>query len=599
MSRQRRTRAAISRQGKSAGSSPLEHLILLAAVSWLVYLLIAALCPLFGFERYVSGHFVVRTLHALHLSSDRPIPLVLTAFAAVFGLYLWALRTAVLAGGDRRILPVIVIAAIVFRATLLFTEPIQEVDIYRYMWDGEVVAAGHNPYRYSPQNVAGAAQERQAFPSAEMSGDLAELVSLRSSAPAKATILDRVHHSQYTTVYPPISQAVFAAAAFTTPDDASVFTHLVVMKLWLLLFDLLTLWLVIRLLKIAGRPRGWALAYAWCPLLMKEVANSGHLDSIAVFFATLAVYLTATLFVSTGSSSRRCSLAMLALAAGVGAKLYPIVLAPLLLWVVWRKFGWRAAVLPAVTLGILSGLFVWPMLAGGPAKPQAAERSAPLADLPALPQPESNILPVKSDPAPQGLHVFLRQWEMNDFLFLVVYENLRPTDQLKPYHVAWFSVLPEDLRGKVVESAGPLSKDQERVPFLLTRLLTTGVFLALALTLAWRAARDDDVQSLLQAAFLTLAWFWLLSPTQNPWYWTWALPLLPFARGRAWLAVGGLVLLYYLRFWLEHHWPEPPHGQQTVLGTRYYGEYFFHFVVVVIEYVPWFGCLAYGFWRRR
>ena len=26
-------------------------------------------------------------------------------------------------------------------------------------------------------------------------------------------------------------------------------------------------------------------------------------------------------------------------------------------------------------------------------------------------------------------------------------------------------------------------------------------------------------------AFLVLAWFWLLSPTQNPWYWTWALPL--------------------------------------------------------------------------
>jgi hypothetical protein len=503
---------------------------------------------------------------------------MLVAFAAAFGLYLWALRTAVLAGTDRRLLPVIVIAAVVFRATLLFTEPIQEVDIYRYMWDGDVVAAGHNPYQYSPQNVADAAWDRQRLLANKLPADLAKLVAIRDSAQAKVTILDRVHHRQYTTVYPPISQAVFAVAALSTPDDASVFTHLVVMKFWLLLFDLATLWLVIRLLKLAGRPPGWALAYAWCPLLMKEVANSGHLDSIAIFFATLAVYLTAVMFVSGESSSRRCSLAMIALAAGVGAKLYPIVLAPLLLAIVWRKFGWRAVVVPAVTLGVLSGLFVWPMFAGGPAKSPAVAQSEP----------------------PPGLHVFLRQWEMNDFIFVLICENLRPTDQLKPYHVAWFSVVPEAARAKVVESAGsPLATDEEHVPFLLTRALTSVVFLALALTLAWRAARDDDIESLLQAAFLTVAWFWLLSPTQNPWYWTWALPLLPFARGRAWLAVSGLVLLYYLRFWLEHHWPEPPLGQQTVLGTQYYGEYFFHFVIVMIEYVPWFAALAYGCWRRR
>ena len=605
MSRQRRIRAAISPASRLADSSAAGQLIRLAIASWLVYLLIAALCPLFGFDAYRPQHLVVRTMHALGLSSELPIPLMLTAFAAAFGLYLWALRIAVLGGGDRRMLPVIVIAAVVFRATLLFTEPIQEVDIYRYMWDGEVVAAGHNPYQYSPQNVADAARDRQTAAAVQLPDDLAQLVALRNSARAKATILDRVHHRQYTTVYPPISQAVFAAVAITTPDDSSVFTHLVMMKLWLLLFDLATLWLVIRLLKMAGRPLGWSLAYAWCPLLMKEVANSGHLDSIAVFFATLAVYLTATMYVSTGSSSRRASLAMLALAAGVGAKLYPMVLAPLLLLIVFRKYGWRGVALPALTLGMLSGLFVWPMTARWPANPQAAPRSDPLADLPPLPESEIAGVPVESESPPQGLTVFLRQWEMNDFLFLAVYENLRPTDQLEPYHVAWFSLLPERARASAIASAEsslewtPLAVNEQRLPFLMTRALTTGLFFVIAIVLAWRAARDDHVQSLLQAAFLTVAWFWLLLPTQNPWYWTWALPLLPFARGRAWLAVSGLVLLYYLRFWLERHWPEPPQGgQHTVLGTRYYGAYFFHFVIVAIEYVPWFGFLAYGFWRR-
>ena len=94
--------------------------------------------------------------------------------------------------------------------------------------------------------------------------------------------------------------------------------------------------------------------------------------------------------------------------------------------------------------------------------------------------------------------------------------------------------------------------------------------------------------------FLTIAWFWLLCPTQNPWYWTWALPLLPMARSRVWLAMSGLVLLYYLRFWLSYHWPEQP-----VLGTPYAGIAFFDFVVTWIEYGPWFLCLAIAACFRR
>ena len=52
--------------------------------------------------------------------------------------------------------------------------------------------------------------------------------------------------------------------------------------------------------------------------------------------------------------------------------------------------------------------------------------------------------------------------------------------------------------------------------------------------------------------FLTLAWFWFLSPTQNPWYWCWALPFVPFAKSRVWYLVAMMTLLYYLRFWFGH-----------------------------------------------
>jgi hypothetical protein len=93
----------------------------------------------------------------------------------------------------------------------------------------------------------------------------------------------------------------------------------------------------------------------------------------------------------------------------------------------------------------------------------------------------------------------------------------------------------------------------------------------------------NDAVDWLRAAFLTIAWFWLLLPTLNPWYWTWAMPLLPFARSRAWLALSGLVFVYYLRFWLTYHFAETP-----VLGTRYPGPWFFDYIVTWLEFGPWF-----------
>ena len=80
---------------------------------------------------------------------------------------------------------------------------------------------------------------------------------------------------------------------------------------------------------------------------------------------------------------------------------------------------------------------------------------------------------------------------------------------------------------------------------------------------------------------LSLARFWLTCPTQNPWYWCWVLPFLPFARYRTWYVVAAMTMLYYLRFWLTAHYPDPP-----VLGTPYGGAYFFYFVIAWVEFAP-------------
>jgi hypothetical protein len=550
----------------------------------------------------LSGQF-----HSDAPSTERPIVCLLILLGAAFLVYLIAIRVSATAKQNRALLATIVVSSLAFRVTLLPSTPIQEIDIYRYLWDGIVVSHGISPFRYSPQQVRDASTEQP------LEDDLARLVCYRDSNPVSRTILSHIHYPEVPTVYPPVSQVVFGAAALTTPRSATLQCRLIIMKIWLVAFDMLTLVLVVQLLRVAGRSIGLAVIYGWCPLLMKEVANSGHLDTIAVFFTTLSVYLVARLCLLSRAQrdeewdrSKSCKApvgpprhigpvpffrmlpsggAGVALALGVGAKLYPVVLAPLLAACVAKHAGWRACVGWIAVFVVTVTLVLWPMA------PPIARSDTMVA----IPTPTEESGTTQATPQAQvrdpslGLKTFLRRWEMNDFIFLMLIENLKPADVIPTNQTAWFSITPESFREGlnklVTEHLG--TDDRWEASFLVARGVTALVFLVLVGWFTWRSSRSPHVSIWLEYAFLTLAWFWLLSPTQNPWYWTWVLPLLAFARSRVWLAMSGLVLLYYLRFWLSYHFPDTP-----VLGTPYDGVAFFDLVVTWIEYAPWLVCLC-------
>jgi hypothetical protein len=522
---------------------------------------------------------------------QRPIVPVLACFAVLFGLYLIAQRSALKSSANRALVPTIFGFAIGFRLLLLVSDPIQEIDIYRYVWDGAVVRAGISPFRYSPQQILDA-NDKMPLPD-----DLGRLVELRDSSPALHEILRRVHFGHLPTVYPSVSQAVFAAASFTTPTSAGVRMRVVIMRCWLLVFDMATVWLLLLILRHVGKPDGCVLAYAWCPLVMKEFANSGHLDSIAVCLTTGAVYLSLKAFYrrervgETEPDGWTATFAAVLLALAVGAKLYPVVVAPILVVTSLRRLGWRATLLPTLTFVALTVALCAPLLprssgAGGVTSSVSSDddRFKP-------PRPNDEVSVAAQDPS-RGLSTFLSRWEMNNFLFLILIENVKP-EKKQPVmkdgaiNRAWFAVTPQHWREELVARVSQyFGIDARQVPFFLTRFVTAGVFLLLALWWSWRSSAGGTGEQFLEGVFLTLAWFWLLLPTQNPWYWIWALPFVPFARNRVWLAMSGCVLLYYLRFWLGYHWPEA-----TVFGTGYRGHAFFDFVVSWVEYGPWFVCL--------
>jgi hypothetical protein len=502
---------------------------LLGILSALTY--VALLVLSFEFSPGENDPPILRALALLTLAT--------VCWLAALGVLMRRASGAGEATSIRRSLGMVLGFAVVFRLLMLPSWPVQEIDYYRYLWDGRVTLDGGNPYHFSPWAVLATG------PHAPPSSEVNDLWLLASQSDSVRTILERVHYPQIPTAYPPVAQGVFALAAALTPADAPVYVHLLVWKAALLVFDLGTILLIVLLLRRLGLPAGWCLAYAWCPLVLKEFANSGHFDAIAVFFTTLTLYLLcgvkATADTAPASMSRAVW-ACVVLGLAILAKSYPIVLLPLVAAVLLAWLGRRALVpLSAVVAVVVAGYL--PFFLGGESTEQPPASAAAIAlDVPEPSHPGS------------GLGAFLSQWEMNDFLFMLVKENLREpaaeTDR-------WFTLVPSSWRELLhQEILIPLASTaglpvQTRLALLATQCIMGSVLLVLTLRWAGQVYRQPEPAQLLRAAFLTLAWAWLLSSTQNPWYLVWCLPLVIFDGRKTWFLLPGLVLLYYVGFWLE------------------------------------------------
>ena len=198
-----------------------------------------------------------------------------------------------------------VLFAIAFRVPLTVSPVDRDNDMMRYLWDGRVQKLGINPYAVRP------ADPEVAFTHTD---DTRSMPSARARTP-----------------YPPGAQIFFRLVVSIRDSPRT-------MKLALVACDLLTLLVLWRLLLVTGRSQWLALAYAWNPLVVLEVAHSGHIDALGALWIVAAAFWLVR---------RRTALATIAFVLAVATKLLPIVLAPLL----WRRITVRDAV-----IGV--GLFV-------------------------------------------------------------------------------------------------------------------------------------------------------------------------------------------------------------------------------------------------
>ncbi len=234
--------------------------------------------------------------------------LVLALLGAATLAYLAAVRLVLRAAP--RSAGWVVAVAVVLRLGLLATPPFMSSDIYRYVWDGRVQAAGINPYFYVPADSA--------------------LSGLRDGA-----IYPNINRPDYArTIYPPAAELLFGAVGAV---NQSVFAT----KLMLLVLEACGMAALWHILGRTRLPRARLLIYAWNPLAVWSVAADGHVDGAAIGLLGLA--LLARLVGRQGLSGAL-------LAGAILTKFLPAAIGPAL----WRRGDWR---MPAVCLVVMAALY--------------------------------------------------------------------------------------------------------------------------------------------------------------------------------------------------------------------------------------------------
>lgn len=204
--------------------------------------------------------------------------------------------------------------AVLMRAPVAVAPVSADNDMIRYLWDGRIQRFGINPYLVLPADPEVQwthTDETRSMPSA-----------------------------RHRTSYQPAAQLFFRLVVSLHDSSRA-------MKLALVGCDLLTILVLWRWLVATGRNEWLTLTYAWNPLVVLEVAHSGHIDALGALWIAAAAYWL---------SRRRTALATIAYVLAVATKPLPIVLAPLF----WNRVSKRDALLG---LALFALLYV-PFMAG-------------------------------------------------------------------------------------------------------------------------------------------------------------------------------------------------------------------------------------------
>lgn len=220
----------------------------------------------------------------------------------------------------------ILIVALILRIILIPSFPNLSDDIYRFVWDGNLIVNGMNPYLYLPSEL---------------------IVEQSAWTPDASYLFSELNSQEYFTVYPPMSQVVFGVSSFLGGQD--LISSTLVMKVILCLAETALLFTLIRLLIIFKLPSSRLALYALNPLVIIEVMANMHFEGMMLCLLCISWWLLL---------SQKFITAALAMAVSIGIKLIPLMMMPFMI----VYLGWKRSFVFFAIIGMTLLLFFLPVL---------------------------------------------------------------------------------------------------------------------------------------------------------------------------------------------------------------------------------------------
>lgn len=246
--------------------------------------------------------FLICTLYLAFVPGQSDFLQICTSFFPAFIIYLFILFSPL--GKDN--FNLFLGLAILCRFILIFSFPNLSDDIYRFIWDGELIGNGVNPFDLLPE---AALQE--------------------GYAGIDQNLYDQLNSKEYYTIYPPVCQSIFG---ISTMISEGIKMPAMIMKAFMFLFEVGSIFLVIKTLTILSLPKSNVFIYALNPLILLEIMGNLHFEGAMVFFLVLCFYFLL---------KNKILAAALAMALSICSKLLPLMFLPSLL----NKLGIKKSVL--------------------------------------------------------------------------------------------------------------------------------------------------------------------------------------------------------------------------------------------------------------
>lgn len=195
---------------------------------------------------------------------------------AAFGVGAWCvLRLPV-----RWAVPLILAGGLALQLAAASGPPRSSDDLYRYVWDGRVQAAGIDPYRYAPAapQLAGL-RDPFLWPARAA-------WCVRGSTVDRMAGCTRINRPTVRTIYPPVAEAAFAGV-YGLGSGYGPVRGLAIMAAFAT-----TLLLSVGLPRM-GLDARQAVLWAWCPTVALEAASNAHIDVVAALLTGVALLVLA------------------------------------------------------------------------------------------------------------------------------------------------------------------------------------------------------------------------------------------------------------------------------------------------------------------